>query len=165
MNRIAGTLTRRLALLTACAALTALPLLAQDTPPPPPPAAQTQGPPPGGPGGGGRGGMNPERRLAMMKDQLGLSDDQSKKIKAILDEGQGKMEGVRADTTLSQDDMRAKMMTLMQDQNSKIRAVLTADQQTKFDAMQQRGRRGGGGPGGPGGQGGPPPQPPSTPQL
>ena len=143
MNRIAVRLTRGLALLTACAALTAIPLMAQDTPPPPPPDAQTQGPPPGGPGGGR---MDPARRLAMMKDQLGLSDDQTAKIKAIMDESRGKMEGVRADSSLSQDDSRAKMMAINQEQNSKIRAVLTADQQTKFDAMQQRMRRGPGGP-------------------
>ena len=93
MNRIAGTLTRRLALLTACTAFMALPLLAQDTPPSPPPAAQTQGPPQGGPGG--RGGMNPERRLAMMKEQLGLSDDQTAKVKAIMDESRGKIPAPR----------------------------------------------------------------------
>ncbi len=161
MNRIAGKLTRRLALVTACAALTALPLLAQDTPPPPPPATQTQGPPPGGGMGGGRGGMmSPEQRLAMMKEQLGLSDDQSTKIKAILEESRGKMTALRGDSSLSQDDMRAKMMAMNQDQNSKIRAILTADQQTKFDAMQQRTRRGPGG-----GPGGPPPPPPTTPQV
>ncbi len=157
MNRIAGRLTRALALLTAGAALTALPLLAQDTPPAPPPAGQTQGPPPGGPGG--RGGMNPERRLQMMKEQLGLSDDQTKQIKAIMDEDRGKMEGVRADTSLSQDDARAKMMEINKDQNSRIRALLTADQQTKFDEMMQRQRRG------PGGPGGAPPPPPPPPQL
>ena len=164
MNRIAGKVTRRLALLTACAALTALPLLAQDTPPPPPPAGQTQGPPPGGPGG--RGGMNPERRLAMMKDQLGLSDDQTAKVKAIMDESRGKMEGVRADTSLAPEDRRAKMGAINQDETSRIRALLTADQQTKYDAMLARMRNRG--PGGPGGQGGPPPTVPpgpGTPQL
>ena len=57
------------------------------------------------------------------------------------------------------------MMAINQEQNAKIRAVLTADQQTKYDEMQQRMRRGPGGPGGPGGSGGPPPQPPATPQL
>ncbi len=150
MNKIARTLTRGLALLTVCTALSALPLLAQDTAPPPPPSGQMQGPPPGGPGGR----MDPARRLQMMKDQLSLSDEQTAKIKAIMDEGRGKMEGVRADSSLSQEDMRAKMMALNQEQNGKIRAVLTADQQTKFDAMQQRMRRGPGGPGG--GPGGPP---------
>jgi hypothetical protein len=32
-------------------------------------------------------------------------------------------------------------MDINKDQNAKIRAVLTADQQTKFDDMQQRMRR------------------------
>jgi hypothetical protein len=47
------------------------------------------------------------------------------------------------------------MMAMRTDDRAKVRALLTADQQTKFDAMPQRGPGGGGG-----GQGGPPPAAP-----
>jgi periplasmic protein CpxP/Spy len=147
---------RTVGILMCGAALAVLPALAQDTPPPPP-AGQMQGPPPGG--GGGRGGMNPERQLAMLKEQLNLTPDQAEKIKGILDEGRGKMEELRADTTTAPDDKRSKMMEIRKHENEKIKAVLTPDQVTKFDAMasQQRGRmRGQGGDGG----GTPPPPPP-----
>src|ERR1700759_1075339 len=48
---------------------------AQDQAPPPPPAGAMQGPPPGG----GRGGMmmDPGKRADMLKQNLGLSDDQT----------------------------------------------------------------------------------------
>ena len=130
-----------LGILVCGAALAVLPVVAQDTAPP----AQTQGPPPGG--GGGRGGMNPGQRLAMLTSQLNLTPDQAAKIKGILDESRGKMEELRADTSTAPEDRRGKMMEIRKHENEKIKAVLTPDQVTKFDAMeaQQRGRMGGGG--------------------
>jgi len=92
--------------------------------------------------------MSPERRLEMMQTQLNLTPDQVTSIKAIFADGQAKMEAVRSDTTLSQDDRRAKMMSMRTDENAKVKAVLTPDQQTKFDDMQSRmrQRQQGGGP-------------------
>lgn len=121
----------------------------QDTAPPQtdgqqqgPPNGQMQGPPPGG-----QRGMNPERRLAMMQQQLGLSADQTTQIRGILTEVRGKMEAVRANTALAPEDRRSQMMTLRQGEQARVRAVLTPDQQTKYDAMQERmrQRRGAGG--------------------
>jgi len=119
-----------------------------------------QGPPPGGHGGpGGRGGMNPERRLEMMQKQLSLTADQTAQIKGIFDEGKGKMEELHANTALSEDDKRSKMMEMHKQENEKIKAVLTPDQKTKYEAMEakqrermQEHRQGGDGP--------PPPPPP-----
>jgi protein CpxP len=131
-----------------CGALLAIvPAMAQQDAPPPPPQGNAQGAPPGG-GQGGRGGMSPERRLEMMQTQLNLTPDQVTSIKAIFADGQAKMEAVRSDTTLSQDDRRAKMMSMRTDENAKVKAVLTPDQQTKFDDMQSRmrQRQQGGGP-------------------
>ncbi len=58
---------------------------------------------------------------------------------------------MRQDTSDVGDDRRAKMMTMRQAQATKIKAVLTDDQKTKYDAMMasQRQRGGGGGQGGP----------------
>jgi Spy/CpxP family protein refolding chaperone len=113
----------------------------QDTAPPANGAMQ-------GPQGGQRG-MNPERQLTMMQQQLTLTDDQTAQIRQILTDASGKMEALRANTALAQDDRRAQMMTLRQGVQAKIRAALTPDQQTKFDAMQEsmRQRRGAGGDG------------------
>jgi len=146
------------------AVLAVLPVMAQQDTTPPPPQGQVQGPPPdGGQGGrGGRGGMmNPERRLEMMQKQLNLTTEQTAQIKGIFDESKGKMEELRANTAIAQEDKRPKMMEIHQHEMEKIKAVLTPDQQTKFAAMQEKmrermqQREGGAG----GQQQGPPPPP------
>jgi periplasmic protein CpxP/Spy len=108
--------------------------MAQDAPPAgPPPGAQ--GPPSGGPGGP-RGMMNPERRAGMLQKRLSLSDDQTTQVKAIFEDGRTKMEALRSNTSLSQEDRRAQMMALHQTEDTKVEAVLTPDQKTKYEAMQ-----------------------------
>jgi Spy/CpxP family protein refolding chaperone len=95
-----------------------------------------------GGGGGGRGGQTPEARLAALTTALTLTADQQAKIKAVLDADVKPM----ADARAAQD--RAASAKIRTDENAKIRALLTAEQATKFDAMPQPGRMGGGGGGG-----------------
>ncbi len=118
-------------------------MLAQDTPGAP--AAQQ-----------GQGRRNPgemeQRRLDMITKQLNLTPDQVTQVKAILDSQTQQMAALR-DGGDAQGDRRAQMMSIRQSTQAKIRATLTDDQKTRFDAMQERmqQRRGGG-------EGGPPPQ-------
>ena len=51
------------------------------------------------------------------------------------------MKALRADTSLSDDDRRAKMGALMKSQHDQIRAVLTPEQQTTFDTLPKPGER------------------------
>ena len=127
----------------------------QDATPPPPPDGQQQGPPMAM---GGRSGMDPERRAEMMQRRLGLNADQTAQIKAMMTDGQAKMEALRANTSLAPKDRRAQAMAMREDMQGKIRAILTPDQEKEFDAMQarMRGRRGRMGEDGP-----PPPPPPA----
>ncbi len=120
-----------------CGALLAIvPAIAQQDAPPPPQQQQgdAQGPPPGGGGRGGRGGMNPERRLEMMQQQLNLTADQSTAIKAIFEDERAKMEAARAST--APDDRRAKMMAMREEEKTKIEAVLTPEQKIKYEEME-----------------------------
>ena len=83
--------------------------------------------------------------------RLNLTADQSTQIKAILDDDQTKLQALRANTALAPDDRRSQSMALRNDENTKIEAVLTADQKTQYEQIlaQQRDRmRNGGGPGG-----------------
>ena len=48
------------------------------------------------------------------------------------------MEGLHSDTSMSQDDRRAKMMDIRKATNDQVRGVLDANQQKKFDAMQSQ---------------------------
>jgi Spy/CpxP family protein refolding chaperone len=73
-----------------------------------------------------KGGMSPEARIEQIEKAVGsLTDAQKEKIKTILEE-------VRS---APKEERKQKG----QEANAKIRSVLTADQQAKFDAMPQGG--------------------------
>jgi protein CpxP len=120
------------ALLALCTtALSALPAIAQDPAPPP---AQDQTAPPGG---GHRGpGQREEHQVEFLTKKLNLTPDQVGQVKAIDDDSRKQMMALREDTTVSRDDKRSKMMDIHKASQDKIRAVLTDDQKTKYDALQ-----------------------------
>lgn len=94
----------------------------------------------GGGGGGGRGQQTPEARLAAIETAVGtLSADVKTKVTAILTKSAADMQA------LPQEERRTKGQELRAAANKEIRALLTPEQQTKFDAMPQGGRGQGGG--------------------
>ncbi|MGA3170523.1 MAG: hypothetical protein ABSE62_05870 [Chthoniobacteraceae bacterium] len=110
------------------------------------PALQAQDNSGGGGGGGGhRGGFLTLERLTTA---LTLTTDEQTQIKPILDTLHTTMTNMRADTTLSQDDRMSQMKTARDTAVTQIKAILTPDQQTQFDALLKQmanRRRGGGG--------------------
>jgi len=89
---------------------------------------------------GGRGAMSPEQRISQIEEAVGsLTAEQKKKITAIYAKVQEKMQAI------PQEERREKMGQIMQDTRKEVRAVLTAEQQKKFDDMPQGGRGSGGG--------------------
>lgn len=109
--------------------------------------------------GGGGMRMTPDERVAAIDKAVGLTDEQKPKVKAIIEADMKKMMDLRN----SGDDMqtlRPKMMEIRNQENTDIKALLTDDQKTKYDAyLASMPRRGGtGGPGGGAPAGGPPPQ-------
>jgi Spy/CpxP family protein refolding chaperone len=113
-------------------------------------SAQDQTPPPPaqkGPGGGGRGGrgMDPATMLARLDEAVTLTADQKTKVTDIYKKMADQI------GALAQEDRRTKGQDIRTATNAEIRALLTPDQQKKFDAMPQ-GRGPGGGKGGPGGE-------------
>jgi protein CpxP len=132
-------------------ALSALPARAQDTSAPPPPPGR---------GGPRHGGMRGDQ-VEFLTKKLNLTPDQATQVKAIDEDTWKQMKALREDTSTAGPDKRTKMMDIRTASQGKIRALLTADQQTKFDALQtqmreRRGNRGGGADG--------PPPPPAPPQ-
>lgn len=135
--------------------------VAQDQAPPPPPQGQ-MGPPTGG-GPHGRM-MDPSARAQMLKQNLNLTDDQTLQVKAIFEDSRTKMEALRSNSSLSQDDRRSQMMSIRKGEQDKVQALLTPDQKTKYAAMQEQMRdRMRNGQGGPPSGGTPPPPPPPPP--
>ncbi len=81
---------------------------------------------------------SPEQRLQHMTKALNLSDDQQQKIKPLLDSQAQQMQSLRADTSLSPQDRKAKMQQIRQATDEQIKQTLNPDQQKKFDEMQSQ---------------------------
>jgi Spy/CpxP family protein refolding chaperone len=128
-----NTLRRALITFACTVGLATAPMLAQDTTPATQPQTEQQ---PQQGGWHGRGGG--EHQLEHLTKALNLTPDQVTQIKAIQASSRQQMETLRSDTTTAQPDKRAKMMSIHQTEQTNIRAVLTDEQKSKFDAMQAR---------------------------
>ncbi len=93
-------------------------------------AGDTNTPPAGAPPAGQR----PPGMRAFSLEQLNLTPDQKSKVQAIMEAQRQKMSAVRQDTSLSQEDRRAKMKATRDDMNTQFKAVLTPEQ---FDMWQK----------------------------
>jgi len=137
----------KLVLLLAGVAALSTPLVRAEDSANPPADRPERGP--GGPGGRRGPGAMMERAAKM----LGLTDDQKAQWKEIGEQERAAMEPIFSDQSLSREDRRAKMMELRKGYAEQRRAVLTPEQQQKFDEMQakmrERGPRGEGGERGP----------------
>jgi Spy/CpxP family protein refolding chaperone len=92
-----------------------------------------------------------------MSKELGLSDEQSTKVQALVRESQVRMKAIN-------DGMWPEIRDEMRRFRDEVRLVLTPEQQTKFDEInkrraEQRNRRSGSRPPGPGVPGGAPADP------
>ena len=98
-------------------------------------------------GGGQR--MSPDERAKQLQTQLKLTDDQTAKITVILQAQATKMDSVRTAANGDRDAMRAGMMPIRTASNTQIKALLTPDQATAYQKMQDdmraRMQQGGGG--------------------
>ena len=113
-----------------------------------------------GPGGGmgGPGNFDPaafvDRQMEELKEGLELSDDQEKQVREILTAGSETMRKAREEMQDGGGDfegMREKMQQMREEQNQKIKAVISEEQFAKYEKIQQERRermRQGGGPGG-----------------
>jgi len=85
--------------------------------------------------GRGAGMMNPDAQLEHMSTALDLTDDQKTKLKPILQDASKQMQQLRQDSSLSEQDKRAKMQEIHQNAMSQIRPILNSDQQKKLESM------------------------------
>ena len=81
---------------------------------------------------------DPQQQLQHLTKQLQLSADQQAKIGPILQQRDQQIQVLRADTSLSQADRRAKLMSLAQDSSKQIDAVLTPAQRDQLKAMREK---------------------------
>jgi Spy/CpxP family protein refolding chaperone len=163
----------RIVAIAASLAAAAMPAAwaANETQPVPPPPAQ----PPAAPGDKAPDGARPRRwqrdpmeQLQRLSEALSLTQEQKDQITAIIKGNAPQRQAIMNDAALTPEDRRAKMRKLMKGTQPKIRALLTTEQQQKFDAMPRpefgRGPRHGGphNPPPPGGNPPPPDAPPAA---
>jgi len=86
-----------------------------------------------------------EQRLEQLKKDLELKDEQVPKVKTALEGMQKKMQALREDTNLDQQQRREKMRSLMEDQNKKMKEILTEEQYKKYQELSPRGGKKGSG--------------------
>lgn len=87
-------------------------------------------------GGKGRGQQTPEQQVANLEQAVGsLSADQKTKITAIYTKA---AEALRA---VPKEERKEKGGAMMQKTRGEVRAVLTAEQQAKFDKMGGGGKK------------------------
>jgi hypothetical protein len=105
---------------------------AQDQSPQPQP--QSQGGGQHHKGGGGR--ANVDKMMARMTEKLNLSTDQQAQLKPILVDRQKQIQALRADTSLTPDDRRAKGKQVMQATNGQIEGILNDQQKQQWQQMK-----------------------------
>jgi periplasmic protein CpxP/Spy len=88
-------------------------------------------------------------QIKHLTQKLDLTDDQQAKLKPILEDQRKQMDQIHNDSSLSREDRFSKMQQVRTAGDTQIKALLTADQQKKFDKMreEQRSRMMHGGPG------------------
>ena len=82
---------------------------------------------------GGKKGFSIEQRLERMSTALNLTDDQKPKVKAVLEDTAKQMQA------LAPEDRREKGRALREQETTKLKEILTADQFTKYQEMMQHG--------------------------
>lgn len=75
-------------------------------------------------------------KMGKMSTALSLTDVQKAQIKPILLSTREQVKAIKADTTLTPADRKAKMKAIRKGSMAQIRPLLTADQQQKMKAMR-----------------------------
>lgn len=76
-------------------------------------------------------------QLKHIDDELQLTADQKEKLKPIMQDETQKLKALRQDTSLSKQDKAAKIKTIHEETNAKVKPILTADQLEKWNKLRE----------------------------
>lgn len=113
-------------------------------------APPADAPRPGGPRGDGQRGAQAQEEFQALVAELGLNEDQKEEWQSINTKYRQQMRGMREEANGDFASMRGKMQEMRAAQTEEIKAILTADQFSKYQKfMEERranrqGRRRGG---------------------
>jgi len=85
--------------------------------------------------------VNAKARAEKMKIKLGLSDEQAKQLKDMHAGTFAKMKQIREDKSLSADQKKDQVKSLVKDQHEQLKSVLTPEQLKQLEGMRH-GRQG-----------------------
>jgi protein CpxP len=93
-----------------------------------------------------RGNMDPQQMAQKQTSQIkesvtGISPDQESKILAVEQDYAKSMQDARSSSNGDRDAMRSKMKPLRENRDEKIKAILTADQYTQYQKMEESHQR------------------------
>jgi Spy/CpxP family protein refolding chaperone len=72
--------------------------------------------------------------------ELNLTEEQQEKVSKIRSDYRTKMQNLRSDNSITQDQKKAKMQELMKQQQEELRSVLTKEQFEKMKSIRQEQR-------------------------
>ena len=73
-----------------------------------------------------------------MTEKLKLTDEQKPKVKAVLEESQKKRQELFSDSSVPREDRREKMKGINDNEDKKLKGILTAEQYTEYEKMKQQ---------------------------
>ena len=81
---------------------------------------------------GGQRRPSVEQFMERMNEDLKLTDEQKPKVKAVLEESQKKRQEL---SSIPQEERRGKVRDIRDNENKKLKEILTAEQYTKYEKM------------------------------
>ena len=76
-----------------------------------------------------------------MFDELNLTQDQKDKMKKMHEDNKAKMDDIKNNASLSDDQKQEQMKTLREDQHKNMESILTDDQKAKMKQLRQEQRK------------------------
>lgn len=80
-------------------------------------------------------------QMNKLYDELGLNQEQKDKLKVLNEDNRAKMQAIRNDNALNDDQKKAKMEDFRKEQKIKRDAILTPDQIKKWDEKNEEKRK------------------------
>jgi hypothetical protein len=78
--------------------------------------------------------------LAAAFKEIGLTEDQVKQVKTVMDEASEKNKAVRGDNSLNDDQKKEKMKANNDEKNEKIKAIMGEEKYRQFNAIKKKQR-------------------------
>lgn len=81
-----------------------------------------------------------EEELAAAFKEIGLTEEQVKQVKAVMQESNDKNKALRSDNSISDDDKKAKMKENNDAKNARLKEIMGEEKYKQFNAIRKKQR-------------------------